>query len=72
MTNQRNPNDRDHRPAWLAKMRDCDGKKQYDHAAAESTAAQIRKKEGGYRQDMCSAYECPHCNKWHVGHIRKS
>jgi len=55
-------------PSFIDRMRECDDKEKYDRAAAESRAAVRRKIE---RNKQLVAYQCKHCERWHIGHKRQ-
>jgi hypothetical protein len=59
-------------------QRECAGKTAHDNA--QQAKAHIRRmirgrkkgKSGGERRgEQWTYYRCPHCDKWHVGHVGK-
>lgn len=64
----RDPNRPDDRPAWFAKMRECDGKDQLKEQEAKNRAASIKRRE---KRSEVEAYQCKHCGHWHIGHARR-
>jgi len=53
-----------------SKAKQCEGKVGYLQKGLAIAESQRRMRRFGALRHHATAYRCPHCGRWHVGHLR--